>query len=171
VAVATITLVLVTGVESILGLGPAIFLTAGALAALPAGRLMDRVGRVPVIAGGFVIGMLGCVLTALGCIADSAPLVILGFAGVGAMNGAVLLARAAVADMYPESRKGRALSYFQSSRPPLFLSRPGRAEQKWLWPRRVSSLASLSLRRGWTRATGSRQCRRSISLCRSSATA
>ena len=37
VAVATITLVLVTGIESILGLGPAIFLTAGALAALPAG--------------------------------------------------------------------------------------------------------------------------------------
>ena len=36
VAVATITLVLVTGIESILGLGPAIFLTAGALAALPA---------------------------------------------------------------------------------------------------------------------------------------
>ena len=36
-AVATITLVLVTGIESILGLGPAIFLSAGALAALPAG--------------------------------------------------------------------------------------------------------------------------------------
>ncbi len=35
VAVATITLVLVTGIESILGLGPAIFITAGALAALP----------------------------------------------------------------------------------------------------------------------------------------
>src|SRR5262249_3682132 len=71
VAVATITLVLVTGIESILGLGPAIFLTAGALAALPAGRLMDRVGRVPVIAGGFVTGSIGCALTALGCLADS----------------------------------------------------------------------------------------------------
>jgi hypothetical protein len=35
VAVATITLVLVTGIESILGLGPAIFITAAALAALP----------------------------------------------------------------------------------------------------------------------------------------
>ena len=51
VAVATVTLVLVTGVEGILGLGPAIFLTAGALAALPAGRLMDRYGRIPVLAG------------------------------------------------------------------------------------------------------------------------
>jgi MFS family permease len=111
VAVATITLVLVTGVESILGLGPAIFLTAGALAALPAGRLMDRYGRVPVIAGGFVAGMVGCLLTALGCLVDNAALVILGFLGVGAMNGAVLLARTAVADMYPEERKARAISY------------------------------------------------------------
>jgi MFS family permease len=111
VAVATITLVLVTGIESILGLGPAIFLTAGALAALPAGRLMDRLGRVPVIAGGFVVGMVGCLLTALGCVLDSAPLVILGFLGVGGMNGAVILARTAVADMYPEERKARAISY------------------------------------------------------------
>jgi MFS family permease len=111
VAVATITLVLVTGIESILGLGPAIFLTAGALAALPAGRLMDRVGRVPVIAGGFVVGCAGCVLTALGCVLDFAPLVILGFIGVGAMNGAVVLSRTAVADMYPAERKARAISY------------------------------------------------------------
>jgi len=111
VAVATITLVLVTGIESILGLGPAIFLTAGALAALPAGRLMDRFGRVPVISGGFVVGAIACALTALGCIADSAPLVILGFVGVGAMNGGVLLARTAAADMYPEEKKARAISY------------------------------------------------------------
>jgi MFS family permease len=111
VAVATITLVLVTGIESILGLGPAIFLTAGALAALPAGRLMDRYGRVPVIAAGFVIGAVGCALTALGCLVDSAPLVVLGFIGVGAMNGGVLLARTAAADMYPPERKARAISY------------------------------------------------------------
>ena len=111
VAVATITLVLVTGIESILGLGPAIFLTAGALAALPAGRLMDRVGRVPVIAGGFVTGSAGCALTALGCLAGSAPLVIFGFVGVGAMNGGVLLARTAAADMYPPDKKARAISY------------------------------------------------------------
>ena len=110
-AVATITLVLVTGVESILGLGPAIFLTAGALAALPAGRLMDRHGRVPVLAGGFAVGLVGCTLTALGCVADSAVLVVLGFLGVGGMNGAVLLSRTAVADMYPEARKARAISY------------------------------------------------------------
>ena len=111
VAVATITLVLVTGIESILGLGPAIFLTAGALAALPAGRLMDRYGRVPVISGGFAVGFVGCLLTALGCVLDFAPLVILGFMGIGGMNGAVVLSRTAVADMYPEPKKARAISY------------------------------------------------------------
>ena len=110
-AVATITLVLVTGIESILGLGPAIFLTAGALAALPAGRLMDRHGRVPVIAGGFLVGAVACATTALGCVVENAVLVVLGFLGVGAMNGAVLLARTAAADMYPEDRKARAISY------------------------------------------------------------
>ncbi len=111
VAVATITLVLVTGIESILGLGPAIFLAAGALAALPAGRLMDRIGRVPVIAGGFGIGAAGCCLVALGCAIDSAVLVIVGFVAFGAMNGSVLLARTAAADMYPENRRAQAISY------------------------------------------------------------
>jgi MFS family permease len=111
VAVATITLVLVTGIESIVGLGPAILLAAGALAALPAGRLMDRLGRVPVIAGGFGAGALGCSLVALGCSLDASPLVIVGFGLVGAMNGAVLLARTAAADMVPPERRARAISY------------------------------------------------------------
>src|SRR5262249_44327354 len=56
-------------------------------------------------------GSAGCALTALGCLVDSAPLVIFGFIGVGAMNGGVLLARTAAADMYPPDRKARAISY------------------------------------------------------------
>ena len=72
---------------------------------------MDRFGRVPVIAGGFVIGVVACLITALGCVVDSASLVILGFVGVGAMNGGVLLARTAAADMYPPEKKARAISY------------------------------------------------------------
>src|SRR5687768_15346521 len=111
VAVATITLVLVTGIEGILGLGPAIFLTAGALAALPAGRLMDRVGRIPVLAGGCVAGIAGCLTTALGCEIESAPVVVTGFALVGVSQGTILLARAAAADMYPPARRARGISY------------------------------------------------------------
>jgi MFS family permease len=111
VAVATVTLVLVTGIEGILGLGPAIFLTAGALAALPAGRLMDRYGRVPVLAGGCLAGILGCLTTALGCALDSAAVVVTGFALVGIAQGTILLARAAAADMYPPERRARGISY------------------------------------------------------------
>jgi MFS family permease len=114
VAVSTLTLVLVTGVEGILGLGPAIFLVAGAVAALPAGRLMDRFGRVPVIAGGFVTGATGCVITALGCAVESGVLVGAGFGIVGAAAGTVLLSRAAGADMYPPSRRARGISYVLS---------------------------------------------------------
>ena len=111
VAVSTITLVLVTGIEGILGLGPAIFLTAGALASFPAGRLMDRYGRVPVLASGCVTGIVGCVTTALGCAVESAPLVIAGFGLVGVAQGAILLSRAAAADMYPPERRARGISY------------------------------------------------------------
>jgi MFS family permease len=111
VAVATVTLVLVTGIEGILGLGPAIFLTAGALAALPAGRLMDRYGRIPVLAAGCVAGIAGCLTTALGAALASAALVVAGFALVGVSQGTILLARAAAADMYPPERRARGISY------------------------------------------------------------
>ncbi len=48
-AVASLTFVLVSGVERLLGLGPAIFLVTAALTALPAGRAMDRDGRIPIL--------------------------------------------------------------------------------------------------------------------------
>ena len=111
VAVATVTLVLVTGIEGILGLGPAIFLTSGALAALPAGRLMDMYGRIPVLAGGCVAGIAGCLTTALGCEVESAAVVVAGFALVGIAQGTILLSRAAAADMYPPARRARGISY------------------------------------------------------------
>ena len=111
VAVATVTLVLVTGVEGILGLGPAIFLVTSALAALPAGRAMDRFGRIPVLAAGFLAGVAGASLTALGCATVQAPLVIAGFALAGAAMGIVLLARAAAGDMYRPERRARGISF------------------------------------------------------------
>jgi MFS family permease len=60
-ALSSLTLVAVTGVKGILGLGPAIFLVAGGIAVGPAGQLMDRTGRMPVIRGGFVLGAAGLV--------------------------------------------------------------------------------------------------------------
>jgi MFS family permease len=110
VALGTVTVVLATGVEGVLGLGPAVFLTSGALAALPAGRGMDRYGRVPVLAAGCGSGIAGCCLCALGAATASSVLVLAGFVLVGVASGTVLLARAAAADLYPPARRAQGIS-------------------------------------------------------------
>jgi MFS family permease len=110
-AVNSITFVQITGIEGLLGLGPAIFLASSGLAALPAGRAMDRFGRVPVIASGFVIASIGCSLVALATRTDSTIAVIAGMALTGAAGGVALLARTAAGDMYPPERRARGIAY------------------------------------------------------------
>ena len=110
-AVSSLTFVLVTGVRGLLGLGPAIFLTSSGLTAVPAGRLMDRVGRTPVMTVGFALGSCGCAVTALATHIDSTVLVIAGFVLVGASSGISLLIRTAAGDMYPPERRARGISY------------------------------------------------------------
>lgn len=110
-AVSSLTFVLVTGVRGLLGLGPAIFLTSSGLTAVPAGRLMDRVGRTPVMTAGFAVGASGCALTALATRTGSTITVIGGFALVGASSGIALLIRTAAGDMYPPARRARGISY------------------------------------------------------------
>jgi MFS family permease len=110
-AVSSLTFVLVTGIEGLLGLGPAIFLAAAALTAVPAGRAMDRVGRKPVVGGGFLAAAAGCGLTALATAIGSTPLVIVGFGLTGAASGIALLIRTAAGDMYPPERRARGISY------------------------------------------------------------
>ena len=109
-AVASLTLVRVLDVRGLLGLGPAIVLASGALAALPAGRAMDRIGRVPVLAGGFCAGAVGCALAAAGSARGSAPIVLLGLVAVGAASGTALLARTAAGDMYPPARRAHGIA-------------------------------------------------------------
>jgi MFS family permease len=113
-AVSSLTFVLVTGFEALLGLGPAIFLTASALTAFPAGWAMDRYGRVPIIAVGFLGGAAGCGLTALGTATEQAVPVIVGFALVGSSGGVALLIRTAAGDMYPQERRARGIAYVLS---------------------------------------------------------
>jgi len=110
-AVNSITFVQITGIEGLLGLGPAIFLASSGLAALPAGRAMDHFGRVPVIAVGFVIASLGCSLVALATRTGSTAVVITGMALTGAAGGVALLARTAAGDMYPPERRARGIAY------------------------------------------------------------
>ncbi len=110
VALGTVTIVTVTGIEGILGLGPAVFLIAGALAVGPAGRLSDRVGRMPVIRGGFVLGTVGPLVTAAGCATKAGILVFAGLGLCGAGQTIVLLSRAAAAEMFPPERRARGMS-------------------------------------------------------------
>jgi len=109
-AVASLTLVEVLGIDGLLGLGPAIVLASGAITAPFAGRAMDRVGRVPVLAVGFMIGAVGGVFAAIGCAAELAVLVLAGFVLVGMASGTALLARTAAGDMYPPERRAHGIA-------------------------------------------------------------
>jgi MFS family permease len=109
-AVASLTLVQVLGIDGLLGLGPAIVLASGAVTAPFAGRAMDRVGRVPVLAVGFAVGALGGVLAAIGCATELAALVLGGLVLVGVASGTALLARTAAGDMYPPERRAHGIA-------------------------------------------------------------
>jgi MFS family permease len=109
-AVTPITFEAVTGLKGLVGLGPAIFMSTAALAALPAGRAMDRFGRVPILAGGFALGILGCVLAGFGASLLSVMVVVFGLVLIGASYGTVMLSRAAAADMYPPEGRARGIA-------------------------------------------------------------
>jgi MFS family permease len=113
-AVSTITFVLVTGERGLLGLGPAIFLTSSGLTAGVAGRSMDRFGRKPVLAAGFVAAAAGCTLNALAAQTRSTPLLLAGFVLIGVGMATSLLIRAAAGDMYVAARRARGISYVLS---------------------------------------------------------
>ena len=109
-AVASLTLVRVLDIEGLLGLGPAITLGSGALAALPAGLLMDRFGRVPVLAGGFARGRGRLRARRAGQRAGVGAGVLVGLVLVGASSSTALLARTAAGDMYPAERRARGIA-------------------------------------------------------------
>jgi len=109
-AVASITLVQVLGIDGLLGLGPAIVLACGALAAPFAGRAMDRVGRVPVLAAGFATGAVGGVVAAVGSATETAVPLFAGFVLIGVASGTALLARTAAGDMYPPERRAHGIA-------------------------------------------------------------
>jgi MFS family permease len=71
---------------------------------------MDRFGRKPVIRFGFVLGALGCCLTALATQLESTVAVVAGFALIGGSGAISLLVRTAAGDMYPPERRARGIS-------------------------------------------------------------
>ncbi len=113
-AVAAGTFATLAGNPLLAGLGPALFMLSGSIAALLAGRAMDRLGRMPVLVAGFAIGVCGALVTAVGVSQLSLALVICGFILLGISFGTGLLARVAAADMYAPERRawGIALVLF-----------------------------------------------------------
>ena len=98
-----------TGSTTLAGIGPAVFLAASGLATLPAGRLMDRFGRVPGISLGFLVATVGGGLLFAAVSQSDLRLFFIGLAGLGAGLGAVGLARAGAADMYPAERRASGI--------------------------------------------------------------
>ena len=111
-AVASLTLVLVVDVEGLLGLGPAIVLgLAARWRRCPPGALMDRVGRVPVLAGGLRRRRRRLRRSPRSAArTESRRAVLGGLVGVGAASGVALLARTAAGDMYPPERRARGIA-------------------------------------------------------------
>jgi MFS family permease len=72
---------------------------------------MDRIGRIPVLAGGFAIGAIGATLTGIGAYLGSGWIVIPGFVLMGTAGGIGQLARAAAGDMYPVEHRARGIAY------------------------------------------------------------
>ncbi len=110
-AVSSLTFVLVTGERGLLGLGPAIFLISSGLTAIVAGHAMDRYGRRPVLAAGFLASAAGCSLNALATRTSSVPVLLAGFLLIGAGMATSLLIRTAAGDMYTPERRARGISY------------------------------------------------------------
>lgn len=80
-----------------------------AVAALTVGRAMDRWGRRPGLALGYVFLAAGGSLFALSMVASSPTGVLVAAALFGAGTGTGQLGRGAVAEMYPVSARGRAV--------------------------------------------------------------
>jgi MFS family permease len=98
-----------TGRRSAAAMFFAIYSLAAAGGARAAGGLMDRSGRRPGLAAGYIVLAGGGAVAYSGVVADSVLWFNVGAALIGAGAGAALLGRGAVADMYPPERRGRAV--------------------------------------------------------------
>lgn len=110
-ALGAITGVALTAQAALAGVAPFVLLTATAIGAFGMGRLMDRYGRVPVIAAAFVLGAAGGLVVFSSIGVRSPEAFFGGIALVGLTNGTVGLGRAAAADMYPPARRGRGIGF------------------------------------------------------------
>jgi MFS family permease len=108
-AVGSVAVVDLSGRKAAVGVLAASYFASAAVGALIVGRWMDRVGRKPGLAVGYVAIAIGALASAGAVERRSALLLVLAAVPFGLGAGAALLGRGAVADMHPPDRRGRAV--------------------------------------------------------------
>jgi MFS family permease len=99
-----------SGQDALAGLPGTLLLIGAAVAAYPAGRLMQQFGRRPGLALGFLSGAVGMLIGAVAVMGQSFPLFLLGLTLIGASRGAIDQSRYAAADAQAPERRASAIS-------------------------------------------------------------
>ena len=99
-----------SGRPALAGQPSATYLLGSALAAYPAARLMERVGRRAGLSLGFLIGIAGALVCGFAVLRGSFPGFLLGMWGMGVTRGVMDLGRYAAAEMNPVAQRARAIS-------------------------------------------------------------
>jgi MFS family permease len=98
-----------TGSNTLSGVPVAIGALGGALASVPLSRLMGRSGRRPGLTLGYLLAVLGSVLSMAGAVERSFPIFLVGMFLFGFGQTSGLLSRFAAADISTVDQRGRAI--------------------------------------------------------------
>ena len=93
------------------GLAQSALVVGGALFAIPATAIVNRRGRRPSLAAGYLVAALGSIVVVLAAVRGSIPLLFVGFFLFGGATTANLQARYAAVDLAPAPVRSRHLSW------------------------------------------------------------
>ena len=93
------------------GLAQSALVVGAALFAVPATAIVNRHGRRPSLAAGYLVAAVGSIVVVLAAMRGSIPLLFVGFFLFGGANAASLQARYAAVDLAPSHVRGRQLSW------------------------------------------------------------
>jgi MFS family permease len=95
---------------SLSGVGQSLFVVGAALFAVPATAIVNRQGRRPSLAAGYLVAAVGAIIVVIAAMQSSIALLFLGFFLVGCASAAGYQARYAAVDLAPAALRGRHLS-------------------------------------------------------------
>jgi MFS family permease len=108
-AVGSIVAADLTGDNTLSGVPVAVGALGGALASVPLSQLMGRAGRRPGLVLGYLLAVLGSILSMVGVIDRSFPIFLVGMFLFGFGQASSLLGRFAAADVSAPDQRGRAI--------------------------------------------------------------